>query len=165
MKSIALNEKEIARFWNKVKTGNKDVCWEWMAARNEKGYGIINIRYKTVIATRVVWTIVNGEIPDGIFVLHKCDNPPCCNPEHLFLGTIRDNAIDMASKGRSRKGKKFWFRGEMVVHSKLKEREVIEIKRMLDNKETCASISRIYGVTPEAINHIKLGKNWGWVEK
>ncbi len=86
-------------FWDKVEIING--CWLWMASRRSpKGYGQV-VRYgKPQSAHRVSWELANGPIPKGLCVLHKCDNPPCVNPSHLFLGTPKDNADDSIRKGR-----------------------------------------------------------------
>lgn len=76
-------------------------CHEWMGTRNQRGYGLLKITYTSMVVSRLAWTLTNGAIPDGMFVCHKCDNPPCCNVDHLFLGTHRENMADMVSKGRS----------------------------------------------------------------
>ena len=87
------------RFFQKVnKTG---FCWEWLAGKDKDGYGKIKIRGKTLQAHRVSWGIHNGPIPEGIGVLHRCDNPSCVNPLHLFLGTTLDNMRDRDAKGRN----------------------------------------------------------------
>lgn len=88
------------RFWSKVVRGPK--CWKWVANKNNAGYGMLRrggLANKTP-AHRISWEIHNGPIPEGMFVLHKCDNPECTNPEHLFLGTPADNMKDKESKGR-----------------------------------------------------------------
>lgn len=82
-------------------------CWEWQGGKRGRGYGSFKFNGKDMIASRVAWLIFRGEIPPGnghhgTCVLHKCDNPPCVNPDHLFLGSNRDNAIDAAKKGRKR---------------------------------------------------------------
>lgn len=86
------------RFFSKVdKTEN---CWNWIAAKRYKGYGCFRINGKLVDSHRVSWVIHNGAIPDGLFVLHTCDNRLCVNPAHLFLGTNYDNVQDCIRKGR-----------------------------------------------------------------
>lgn len=76
-------------------------CHEWRGARRAGGYGAVSVAVRqTDYAHRVAWQLAFGPIPDGMFVCHRCDNPPCCNPEHLFLGTNADNMRDMVAKGR-----------------------------------------------------------------
>lgn len=89
-------------FWSKVaRTADVNACWEWTASKTGKGYGRIRWRGKTRRAHRVAFELTYGDIDDEIFVLHKCDNPPCCNPNHLFLGTQTVNIRDRDSKGRA----------------------------------------------------------------
>ena len=88
------------KFWNNVNVrGDTWECWEWTAGQNSDGYGNFNFPNKTKSAHRVAWILTYGPIPMGICVLHSCDNPSCCNPEHLFLGTNQDNMNDLAEKG------------------------------------------------------------------
>lgn len=89
------------RYWLHVVTRDGDQCWSWNGATNGHGYGLLN-RGDGVPAKahRVSWEIHFGPIPEGLGVLHKCDNPECSNPKHLFLGTQKDNARDMSNKGR-----------------------------------------------------------------
>lgn len=86
------------RFWSKVRKG--DGCWEWTAWINSNGYGEFTKDHKNLKASRVSWILTYGPIPDGLFVCHHCDNPPCVRPDHLFLGTPLDNMRDMIAKGR-----------------------------------------------------------------
>lgn len=85
----------------KSKLNCSNGCWEWVGHRLKKGYGQMRCGKKLVLAHRASWAAFKGEIPVGLFVLHKCDNPSCCNPEHLFLGTNADNMNDMVAKGRN----------------------------------------------------------------
>ena len=97
------------RFWNKVATGSKDECWDWIGSRtgikNDRGQLYIN--GKMVKSSRIAWVIANGKIPEGMYVLHYCDNGLCCNSKHLFLGTHQDNMADAGAKGLLRRYRKF----------------------------------------------------------
>jgi hypothetical protein len=77
-------------------------CEEWPAGRSDEGYGYVRWENRQWQAHRLQWVLVNGPIPEGLCVLHRCDNPPCVNPDHLFLGTRRDNNADMVAKSRGR---------------------------------------------------------------
>ena len=89
------------RFWPKVKKGLGKDCWIWLAGKSSAGYGSFRTdAWKHVYAHRLSWELMRGPIPDGLLVLHHCDNPSCVNPDHLFLGTNRDNVLDALKKGR-----------------------------------------------------------------
>lgn len=92
-----------SRFWSKVRRGSS--CWTWSGRIGDRGYGQFDDGDRTLRAHRVAWTLTRGEIPAGMQVLHRCDNPACVRPDHLFLGTHDDNMRDMAAKGRQRGGR------------------------------------------------------------
>jgi hypothetical protein len=89
------------RFWTKADmTGGLWSCWPWTGAVSSKGYGRFNLAGINRTASRIAWSLTNGPVPAGLQVLHTCDNPPCVNPQHLWLGTNADNAADSLAKGR-----------------------------------------------------------------
>jgi HNH endonuclease len=91
------------RLENGIAKSTPDACWEWQRQRNWGGYGRLTLpNQRKILAHRLAWELEFGPIPDGLWVLHRCDNPPCCNPAHLFLGTTLDNTRDMDAKGRRR---------------------------------------------------------------
>lgn len=111
------------RFWEKVNKRSDNECWEWLGAKTlvrKAYYGHMRFEGKERKAHRISWTIAFGSIPDGLFVLHKCDNSICVNPNHLFLGTHEDNMRDMVEKGRSLKGDKHPNFGKKSHYSKIK---------------------------------------------
>lgn len=136
-----------------------DGCWGWTGNRDADGYSTMYFNKKTLKSHRVSWIIHNGKIPEKLLVLHKCDNPPCTNPEHLFLGTQKDNWDDMVKKGRG------CYRGELASNSKLKEKEVIEIKKLLNSSITIREVANKFNVTTSAIKCIKSGKSWSHIKE
>ena len=151
------------RFWAKVDVRGPDDCWEWLAGKTHNGYGMIGKggRHNGMLrAHRVSWELANGPIPDGLCVLHHCDNPGCVNPLHLWIGTNADNQQDMAQKGRANKA-----RGERQGNSKLTEQDVHEIRAMLARDISQTVIAEKYDVARTTIGSINTGTNWGWLKE
>lgn len=129
-------------------------CWFWIGAKSGK-YGGFYISGKMYRAHRVSWELNNGYIPNGLFVLHKCDKPKCVNPAHLWVGTQKENVQDMVRKGRSpnRKG----VNGSLA---KLTEKEVKKIRK---DKRTQRVIAKSYHVSQTSVWMIKTRRNWNHV--
>jgi hypothetical protein len=134
---------------------NSDQCLEWPYSTNDSGYGLVWLNGMARKAHRVSWSLVNGEIPKGMMVCHKCDNRICVNPNHLFIGTAKDNAVDSFNKGRQVRG------GELNGRAKLMNYQVIEIKRLLAAGERICNISRKFNIPDATIDNIKSGRAWG----
>ena len=156
-------EEEIRRhvqelIHSKIKKNNND-CWEWQGCLSKWGYGDIRIgpvgNKKHVNAHRAAWLYFKRDIPESLFVCHKCDNRKCCNPDHLFLGTAKQNQHDMIRKGR-----KDVLRGDRCPWSKLNEKKVIEILEFLKKGKNCSEIGRQFGVDRRQISDIKRGRRW-----
>ena len=156
-----VNKDQAEAFWSKVDMG-KGVksCWPWAGAKKPKGYGNVRINKKDCIAHRVAFELANGIIPEGFIVCHICDNPACCNPDHLMLGTIKSNAADMFLKGRQ-KSKIYASRGEQNGNSKLKNEDVVEIRTKYKEREANQhQLAEQYGVSQTVIGLVVRNKTW-----
>lgn len=142
------------RFWEKVdKSG---ACWIWTAAKCTSGYGIFEFPNpkKAVVAHKVAWSFEYGEVPAGLFVCHRCDNPPCVNPGHLFLGTPKDNTRDAVSKGRMASG-------ERHGRAKLSRLDVENIRKEYSARNiTQKQLGSKYGVSQSNVYRIVGRHNW-----
>lgn len=147
-----------ARFWEKVDKRGPDECWPWIAALDNKGYGVMGKRRKVHRAHRVGWEVVYGPIPDGAEVCRECDNPPCCNPAHWFLGTHADNMADMAAKGRNFTGER--PRGEQHGNSKLTEEKVQQIRLLKANRISPADIAKQFEVSISTVYAVVTYEVW-----
>lgn len=132
-------------------------CWIWLRNRSEKGYGRLRLAGRGKCkAHRVSWEIAYGPVPVGIYVLHRCDNPPCVNPEHLFLGTHADNMADMAAKGRARgriRKENLKYRGKLKKFAK-------EIRDKALSGEHLSHLAKQYGVSYAAIRGVVFHRQW-----
>ncbi len=158
------------RFWSHVdRSGGPDACWPWLASvRLPGGHGIVSRRGRqgrSGLVHRFSWEFLNGPIPKGLCVCHKCDNPPCVNPDHLFLGTQRENMQDMWAKGRGNRPPRGTFipaakRGEDHYMSKLTEEQVLAIRKRSKTGEPYKAIAADFGVCSGTVSMIKLEKIW-----
>lgn len=169
------------RFWGRVDQSGPVVrpglgaCWLWLGPKDRKGYGTTHLtKQRKRGAHQAAWLFTNGHIPDGMWVLHKCDNPPCVRPSHLFLGTSDDNIRDKVAKGRQARGETHWSqqlgassrfaRGNMLPQAKLTPSMVQEIRRLSRVENWSARrIAKHIGVSPSAIDRILLGVSWAHV--
>jgi len=175
---LAFTVSEIERHLSCVdKSGGEDSCWLWMGHITPKGYGEFvgrrgGEKWK-FRAHRVAYFLEYGVDPGSLWVLHKCDNPPCCNPKHLWLGNNTENNRDSSAKGRKKwKEDHLWrqhpeavLRGERNGHSKLTETNVVEIRKLYAEGLHKDEIAAKFGVTPTAIWYIVTRKTWKHVSQ
>lgn len=140
-----------ARFWSKVEVlQSKNVCWEWKKYRNELGYGQIKIDGACHHAHRVAVQLAGVKLGSEDVVMHSCDNPACCNPAHLLVGTHATNVADRVAKRRSATGTR-------NGRAKLTEKQVIAIRA---DERTLTEVAKDYGVCIATISHIRKRKIW-----
>ena len=150
-----------------VKPESGDGCWKWIGRKHQFGYGILQVTVevnvlKVMYSHRLSWQLHVGEIPDGMSVLHRCDNPECTRPDHLFLGTQADNLRDMDQKGRRKKCSTENLRGERSHMAKLTEPQIIEIleRYSLGQQPKFIQTDMNLPVTSDAVWRICNRKNW-----
>ncbi len=151
------------RFWNKVNKKGPDECWEWTAGIRYKGYGAFNIGGGVVGSNRMAYCLDKGlELSDirGKCVCHSCDNPPCCNPAHLWLGTQIDNIKDRDNKGRGS-----YVAGEKHPGAKLDNDDVMFIHAWLKSGYTKQSIADAFEVSQRNIGKIHKGIRWSHIKQ
>lgn len=145
--------EDINRFWSKVV--KSDHCWTWSGGQDKDGYGRIKVKGKHYRSNRFVWMFMRGAIPPGMVVCHHCDNPKCVRLDHLYAGTISDNARDMLMRGRDHvTGDKNYF--HVLTEDQAREIYLIGATTL----RTYTSIASDYGVSPLAVQRICLGVSW-----
>lgn len=149
------------RFWSKVDRRGDDECWPWLAARGHAGHGNFWLNGTYTSAHRVAWALTFGPIPDELWALHRCDNPPCCNPAHLFLGDAAANNRDCRMKGRARNGSRP-PRGSASPRARLTENDVISIRSAAASGVAQKALAVQYGVSAAHVSQIVLGQAWRW---
>lgn len=164
---------DYCRFWSKVE--KTDGCWEWQGSFFPSGYGQFNVRRTGMNSHRYAYQSHHKKsIPNGLFACHSCDNKKCCNPSHLFLGTPKDNSLDMVKKGRASKvgnrGNNKGIKkqagaqdGERNPNSKLTEWDIRFIRHWRDKGHTLQSIGSAFGVSKQMIRAISLRRSWAHV--
>lgn len=144
------------RFWSKVNKSEGDGCWIWTGCKTKNGYGRFLFDGKVRIATRIALILSGKTPPEGLLILHKCDNPPCVNPGHLFVGTMKDNQQDAAAKGR------FWIqrhpeKGEDSRNSRLTNAQAVEIRMLSKQGHGRRELADKFCVCYNSIRNIELG--------
>jgi len=180
----ALTSAEESAFWSRVARGKENECWPWTGGKI-KGYGYLILNGSGYYAHRVSWLLFSGEDPLGKCVLHKCDNPPCINPDHLYAGSHGDNMRDMFRRGRAnratgeRSGSRThieqvprgerWHkihahedrRGESNGCAKLSESDVLNIRYLAAEEQLSQlELGKIFNMSPSSIASILHGRSW-----
>ncbi len=154
-----ISKATAASFWARIKITAAGECWNWKGATVAFGYGILSVGGHRWYAHRLAYHLTNGHIPAGRFVCHKCDNPACCNPAHLWLGTIQDNNADCLKKGRHFCQRK--KPSHLNPNAKLSQKDVNDMRALFDRQKiTYRALGEIFGVTHTAAFKIIKGQLW-----
>ncbi len=164
-------EVDIQRFRSKIEVHGPDECWPWIAGRDIKGYGNFHLLGQNVQSHRLAFMLERKYDPQPLHVLHRCDNPPCVNPKHLFLGTTQDNTADRHSKGRDASGERsgaklhperWWQRGEFHRRpgAKITEAQVREIRQLCERGIHRDIIASRFEISTSNVAMIVNGRTW-----
>ncbi len=164
-----LDPMDVERFWKNVDSNHsKYECWPWKGYRNANNYGVLRINGRHLQATRLCFFIHRGAFDVRLDVMHSCDNPPCCNPHHLSLGTARNNMADCVTKGRIATGERHGsqthpecvLRGQLQPRSKISDADAIEIRRLASGGMKQKEIGKRFGIKQQAVSYIVLRRGW-----
>lgn len=172
---LVLSDKDIMRFWRKVSLSSPSErypgigkCWIWEGAKTKEGYGKFTHSGKSHGAQRMSFEIHERKLKQGEYACHKCDNPSCVRPDHIFPADQKGNLEDMTRKGRRvnfiKLNPHLAARGSKVANSKITESDVIEIKRMRAEGMKQIEIGRIFGIQQITVSNILTGKTWRHVQ-
>ncbi len=143
------------RFWARVQKSSD--CWTWASTKAPNGYGVLRYKGHTASAHRISWELANGPVPAGLYVCHRCDNPACVNPEHLFLGTPAENTEDARVKGRL-------AHGERISLAKLTDSQVRQIRALYASGNcTYVQLALQFGVTKGTIGKVINRNTWAHI--
>ncbi len=162
-----LTPSDLERFWSKIT--KTPICWLWISAKTAAGYGVITIGRRVLLAHRISWELHNGPIPNGMNVLHNCpgkDNPSCVNPEHLWLGTQRDNAADMVAKGQAGcvQHPERVLRGSKHGNAKLLESQVVELRELYaSGSHRQGALASRFGISKSSVQKIISREHWAQI--
>lgn len=137
------------RFWSKVQRAGPDECWPWQGGTSDGGYGQFDRDGRKVGAHRVAYEAIHGALPRGSVVRHRCDNPPCCNPRHLIVGTHQDNMNDRTARGRNAV-----HRGQRNGRAKISDTTALRIYLAVKGGRTQKDVAKLFGVKPSQVSDI-----------
>lgn len=150
-------DEAVGLFWSRVRILDEQDCWPWLRYRDQDGYGETRFMGKPDKAHRVAYMLWNDltELEGGVFILHNCDEPSCCNPAHLRAGDHADNMRDRAERGR------YVLAGEANNNAKLTEQDVVDIREAYANGTPTSDLAAAYDLDESTINAIANGSRWG----